>query len=117
MSSNGMNGKRVKVSRIGNMAFSVPCVHRFLKEKGYVYTVRGYRMRDMKVNVKDIGVCVRKRCVKRNGNDLVMNKEDLKKLVEYSGFDSLDAWWDKINMFCGNKNKWCYFVKVKNVAL
>ena len=104
-------------SRIGNMAFDVKCVHEFLKNEGFVYTVRGYRMRNMKVNAKGIGVCVRKRCVKKNGSDLVMKKEDLKKLVYASGFDSLDAWWDKINMFCGTRDKWCYFVKVKNATL
>jgi len=108
-------GKSSMGSRIGGMAFSVPCVHEFLKDKGFVYTVRGYCMRDMKVNVKGIGVCDRKRCVKRNGSDLVERKEDLKKLVKYSGFTSLDDWWDAINGFCGGRHKWCYFVRVKNV--
>ena len=108
-----LNGVGVDKRRIGNMAFGVSCVKNFLIKNGFVYTVRGYRMRNMLVYVDGVGVC--KRVLGRRSNendDRIRSKEELSKWVEGSGFGNVEDWWDKIYGFCKDKDKWIYLVKI-----
>ena len=95
------------------MRFDVKCVRDFLVERGFVYTVRGYRMRSAMVTVNGVGKCRRIRGKRSSSDDdRIRCKEDLVKWVGGSGFDSVDDWWDKIIEFCGDRDKWIYLVKI-----
>ena len=106
------NGNENGVS-VGSMRFDVVCVKDFLVKNGFVYTVRGYKMRNMLVNVDGVGICKRARGISRNGNDdRIKSKEELRDWVKGSGFSSVDSWWNAIYKFCKDRDKWVYLVKV-----
>jgi len=79
------------------MQFVVECVHKCLFDNAKVYTVRGYDMKDTYVEVKGIGKC------ERIQGFQVFCKEDLEskpKYLKFSGFESVDEWWNAIMRFC-----------------
>ncbi len=91
------------------MKFEVGCVRRCLVENGVVYSVRGYEMKDGLVLVDGVGVCRRKRLGEIRG------PAELESFVSLSGFESVAAWWKKIERFIwrGERRKWLYEVKWK----
>lgn len=89
-----------------NMQF-LPELRKFLKEKGIIYTVRGYDMSYKEVQVEGVGTCIRKP---------LGLAEDLSKYVELSGFKTVEEWRKKINMFIPRgKKAWLYEVRKKEV--
>lgn len=90
------------------MAFSVRRVRACLLRHGRVYTVRGYDMSAAYVWVDGIGRCFRRQVA------VVSSKQDLQPFVRYSGFDSVDQWWDVIHSFCADRPKWVYYVFIRN---
>ncbi len=90
------------------MRFDVECVKECLKKKGKVFTVRSYCLDNDNVFVDGVGWCRRIRGFE------VTKKEDIRKFVKLSGFNSVDEWWDKILEFTSNKRKWIYLVKKNN---
>lgn len=89
-----------------NMQFNVKQVKDFLNDNGLVVTVRGYDMQNALVNVEGIGTC-RRRKIGR-----IYKKEELEKVLEYSGFKDIDEWWLWIERFKCVK-KFVYLVKKK----
>lgn len=86
-----------------SMRFDVECVMSCLELNKFVYSVRGWKYYENKCLVGDV------EC-NRNLIKIVDCKEDLEEFVEYSGFDNVSDWFDKIVMFCGDKVKYLYFV-------
>ena len=97
------------------MKFDVKCVKEYLKENGFVFTVRGFDMKDNFVNVEGIGKCWRKKIKE------IESKFGLWDYHRFSGFKcfSLDGgyieyvvneWWETIEKFCKGKPKWLYLV-------
>jgi len=87
------------------MRFDLENVKNCLRYKGKVFTVRSYCLENYNVSVEGIGKCRRIRGFE------VKNKDQIKKFVKLSGFDTLNAWWKAIEGFCGDKRKWIYLVK------
>uniref|UniRef100_A0A6M3LT49 Uncharacterized protein n=1 Tax=viral metagenome TaxID=1070528 RepID=A0A6M3LT49_9ZZZZ len=87
------------------MQFTIKCVKAFLARQGFVYTVRGYKMRDNEIFVKGLGR------YKRTFVKEVTAKTDLDKFITCSGFNNTENWWSTILMFCGNHQKWLYLVE------
>ena len=67
----------------------------FLKENGYIYTVRKYRysLEDHRIQVDGVGICERARI------DQASSRRDLEPYVYKSGFKTVDDWWKKIKEF------------------
>lgn len=98
------------------MRFDIPCVKNFLKENGFVFTVRSYNSKDSFVPVEGIGKCWRKK-IHRIDNEL-----NLVPYLYLSGFtegacfhpksdiDYLNKWWQTIEKFCKGKPKYLYLV-------
>jgi hypothetical protein len=100
------------------MQFKIPCVFNFLKKNGFVFSVRGYDMKDRCINVEKIGKCWRKKI------DRIYKKQDLINFVVFSGFSKmeeiflwkediskeLNEWWQTIEKFCKRKQKFLYLV-------
>jgi len=94
---------------MGKMSFLVDCVKDCLIDNGVVFSVRSYNLENADVQVDGVGMCRRMRGFE------VTSKEQLRKYLKRSGFDSIDAWWVAIEQFCAGKRKWMYMVKVKRV--
>ena len=92
-----------------NMRFDVSCVRKYLMDNGEVYSVRGYKywVCDQEIWVDGVGICSRVRVGE------VVRKEDLERFMGKSGFENVEDWWKKIVGFCGNREKWLYYVKVR----
>lgn len=98
------------------MRFDIKEVKNFLKENGFVFTVRGFDMEDKFVEVEGIGKCWRKKIYK------IDNQLNLFPYLYLSGFTGgiclhrspdicyLDEWWQTIEKFCKGKPKWLYLV-------
>jgi hypothetical protein len=94
---------------MGKMSFEVKCVRECLVRNGRVFSVRSYCLEGRGyrfVEVDGVGRCWRELVGEVKG------KEDLVKFVEFSGFDNVDDWWEKIVGFCGDRKKWLYKVLV-----
>jgi hypothetical protein len=101
--------KGKKEVRMSKMEFAVGCVRECLLRQGRVFTVRSYLVEGRFgriVAVDGIGLCWRELVGQVNC------KDDLAKFVEFSGFTSVDDWWNKVVQFCGSKDKWLYKVCV-----
>lgn len=88
------------------MQFNVKQVRDFLDNNGLVVTVRAYDMQDGLFNVEGVGTC-RRRKIGR-----IYKKEELEKVIEYSGFKDVDDCWIWIERFKCIK-KFVYLVKKK----
>lgn len=77
---------------MGTMAF-LPELRKFLLAHGEIYTVRRYRMGLAKVVVEGVGTC------QRVPKGTVVDMDALRPWVSLSGFDTVEAWWDKILSF------------------
>ena len=89
------------------MRFDVECVREFLKANRYVYTVRGYLYRHGSISyVHGVGYVQRFRVGE------IKCMDDLRDYVSASGFNAIEEWWKQIEVFCKNKRKWLYHVKV-----
>ena len=94
---------------MGKMEFAVGCVRECLRREGRVFTVRSYCLEGRFyrfVHVDGIGLCWR---------ELVREitcKEDLSQFIQFSGFTTVDEWWNKIVGFCGDDRKWLYKIFV-----
>ena len=108
------NAQVKKEVRMRKMEFAVGCVVECLRRQGRVFTVRSYCLEGSfyrVVYVDGIGLCWRELVGE------VKCKEDLLSFLQFSGFNSVDEWWEKIVSFCGNREKWLYKVcKYKNSA-
>jgi len=91
---------------MSRMSF-LPGLKFYLKGMGIIYTVRKYQMSEAIVEVEDLGKC------KRIPVGVVGGKQDLIPYVKYSGFNSLEDWWNKIKFFIpGNDTMYLYRVEV-----
>ena len=88
------------------MRFDLANVKNCLRDNRRVFSVRSYCLDNCVVEVEGIGLCKRIRGFE------VKCKEDLIKYVGLSGFDSIEEWWYKVELFCKGKRKWIYKVKV-----
>ena len=85
----------------------MPGLKSYLKGMGIIYTVRKYQMSDAIVEVAGLGKC------RRIPMGIVDRKEGLEPYVKYSGFSSLEDWWNKIKFFIpGNDTMYLYRVEV-----
>ena len=87
----------------------MPILKNFLRDHGVVYTVRKYKMVEKVVEVEGIGEC------RRIPLGSISKKEELLPYVELSGFDSVEAWWDKIRYFVPDVDSTLYLYKVELV--
>jgi len=86
----------------------LPELAEFLKEKSYIYTVRGYDMTYKEIKVITVGTCIREPL------GLVTISESLNPYVSFSGFQTLKDWINKIKTFIKRgKPSWLYKVTVK----
>lgn len=93
---------------VGNMKFDVACVRDFLAKNGFVFTVRSYDLEDADVTVEGIGVCSRKKLINiESGVDLI-------PFVHGSGFDVVEAWFEKICSYGAQKGVLYLVEKKKN---
>jgi len=89
------------------MMFNVECVRKFLKVNGFVFTVRGYMYRSGSIRWSNgIGHVQRFRICE------VKCMDDLRDYVGASGFRTVEEWWEQIEVFCKNKRKWLYDVRI-----
>ena len=90
------------------MEFKVRCVRECLLRLGHVYTVRAYDAAEGWVWVDGFG-----RCYRRQVTEL-QSVRDLEPFVTYSGFGSVQDWWQAILSF-GNyrKRRWLYYVALR----
>ncbi|KXB07157.1 hypothetical protein AKJ54_00705 [candidate division MSBL1 archaeon SCGC-AAA382K21] len=99
------------------MRFDVKEAREFLKENGFVFTVRAHNYRE-----------VSHKKVKEIGNVLVVMITEIEfdyELMDYarlSGFDDgerefyeiINEWWDTIEKYCKGKRKYLYLVMVED---
>jgi len=85
----------------------LPELKSYLKDNGFIYTVRKYKMSDAIVEVDGIGECHRIPIKE------VEERTELEPYWAGSGFISLDLWWNKIKYFIPNKNDPMYLYKVE----
>lgn len=71
----------------------LPELQEFLKENKLIYTIRKYDMDERDVEIEGVGICHRKPLGK------IEHKESLGVFVKSSGFDSLQAWLQKVKLF------------------
>ena len=83
------------------MNFNVDCVRNCLESNGVVFTVRSYFYSNENSEFNN-------RKLKRFLIKEVYQKTDLNDFVKLSGFESVEDWWGKIEMFCKNKKKYLY---------
>ena len=92
------------------MQFNITCVKEHLREKGFVFTVRGYDLKDGFVEVDGIGRCYRRK---------IGEIKDVWKLGNYSAFsgfyhnlieDGINEWWWIIEKMCKDKPKFLYLI-------
>jgi hypothetical protein len=91
---------------MARMRFDLDNVKDCLVEHGKVFTVRSYWLVNQDVHVEGVGMCRRIRGFE------VHSKEDLKRFVKFSGFESVNDWWEAIGSFIGRKRKFMYIVKL-----
>jgi hypothetical protein len=92
---------------MSKMRFDVKVVKEFLVKNGFVLTVRGY---DYGIKSKSFVEGVGE--VQRLRLRVVNRKEDIMGFEKYSGFNSVDEWWNKIASF-GACNGFLYRVSKK----
>ncbi len=99
------------------MRFDIKEVKNFLKENGFVFTVRGFDMKDNFIEVEGIGKCKRTRIESNTSiDDKPIRKADLYPYWKECGFkgdtefDVVNKWWQTIEKFCGEKPKYLYLV-------
>ena len=90
---------------MSNMKFDVECVRNCLVKNGIVFTVRSYLYNSNWSKFED-------KWIKRFLIKEVECKSDLRDFLKLSGFNSVDEWWEKIEMFCKDKKKYLYLVFV-----
>ena len=85
------------------MEFNIKKVREYLSTNGTVYTVRSYDTKGKKAIFKN------KEFIKVKE---IKEKEELKEYVNFSGFTSVDKWWEEIKKFIWKENqrKWLYKV-------
>ena len=86
----------------------LPQLRLFLLEKGAIYTVRKYKMKDELVEVIGVGVCHRIPLG-------LVHQEELEPYVSNSGFKSLAAWWNMINILCHDNKLDRYLYRVEKI--
>lgn len=92
---------------VNNMQF-IPKLKEFLKENGFIYTVRGYDMDHRWVSVEDVGWC------ERFPLGLIKELGDIEPFADKSGFDTLDDWIKMIRVFIKEgKSAWLYKVVIR----
>lgn len=87
------------------MQFNCLNVKAYLQRFGYVFTVRGYDMKDKTVIVDDVGECKREKIRE------IRNMTELRDFVSNSGFLSVLSWWLQIDRFTADKRKFLYKVE------
>ena len=87
------------------MNFNVDCVRNCLESNKVVFTVRSYFYSNE--NSEFNGRKLKRFLIKE-----VIDRNDLNDFVKLSGFESVDGWWDKIEMFCKFKRKYLYLVSL-----
>ena len=87
------------------MQFNCLNVKAYLQRFGYVFTVRGYDMRDKNVMVDDVGECKREKIKE------IRDITELTDFVKGSGFLRLFTWWLQINTFTRDNKKFLYKVE------
>lgn len=87
------------------MQFNCLNVKSYLQRFGFVFTVRGYDMKNKTVMVDDVGQCKRTKIME------VKNITDLDFFVSNSGFLRVFTWWLQINSFTADKRKFLYKVE------
>lgn len=92
--------------KMRTMSF-MPELKAYLKDNGFIYTVRKYEMTDTMVEVEGIGECHRMPLGR------ISSKEALDSYWNHSGFISLELWWDKIRQFIPNIKEPMYLYKVE----
>lgn len=85
------------------MKFDVDCVRNCLIKNSAVFTVRSY-LYEGEWSKFD-GKWIKRFLIKE-----IKSKEDLRDFVKLSGFNTINDWWSKIKVFCGNKRKYLYRV-------
>jgi len=94
---------------MANMAFWLPQVRQCLLRHGRVFTVRSYLVEGRFgriVQAEGVGACWRELVCE------VRCKDDLLGYLEFSGFTTVEQWWDQVLRFCGSKPKWLYKVTI-----
>lgn len=94
------------------MKFNVKCVWNFLKENGFVFTVRSYNSKDQFVPVEGIGKCWRKKLFEVKSNLYILGFVHLSGFLNMkeNDFTAVDKWWQTIEKFCKGKSKYLYLV-------
>jgi ribosomal protein S26 len=92
------------------MQFKIPCVFDFLRKNGFVFSVRGYDMKDKFVEVEGIGKCWRKKIREVSEPKDLADEDVLDDYAEFSGFRFSLDWWSVIEKFCKRKSKFLYLV-------
>jgi len=85
----------------------LPELKMFLGKRGFIYTVRKYEMYTGAVEIEGVGTCWRTLV------GLAPDQDYLKPYVRHSGFDSLEAWEEKIRFFIPDKATKRYLYKVE----
>lgn len=90
----------------------LPELKEFLQERREIYTVRKYKMEERDVEVVGVGLC------RRIPLGIITSKEQLEKYYPYSGFPTLQAWWNKIQQFIpyADETMYLYHVVLKDGA-
>jgi len=91
------------------MAF-IPELQDYLRKRGFIFTVRKYKMTDAYVMVKGVGKC------HRIPLGEVKSRLDLVPFGWKSGFDTIDDWWDKIRQFIPDTTVPMYLYSVTKEA-
>lgn len=71
----------------------LPDLKEFLRLNGEIYTVRRYLYSTKEIEVENIGPCIRTHV------GIVITKNNLRPYLAKSGFETIDSWWEKINIF------------------
>ena len=87
------------------MQFNCLNVKSYLQRFGFVFTVRGYDMKNKTVMVDDVGEC------KRTKIKEVKRITDLSDYISRSGFLSAFTWWLVIGRYTNGKKKFLYQVE------
>lgn len=96
---------------ITKMQFNCLNVKAFLQRFGYVFTVRGYDMKDKIVMVDDVGECKREKIKE------IKNITELNDFVNGSGFMHVVSWWLAIGRFARENKKFLYKVEKVDTEL
>ena len=91
---------------IREMAFHFK-LRKFLKNNGFIYTVRKYRMLEANVWVEDVGLC------HRIPFGIITSISDLEPYVRDSGFERDEDWWKRIREFIPSSLDTMYLYRVE----